>query len=111
MHKVLFHIDESIKWKVVIANVNNLIEDLGQENVIVEIVANGTAVLDYISNDALINKMNKLAEVNVSFVACNNALTVHEVKTELLPQNVIIVAAGVSEIVKRQEDGYSYIMP
>jgi len=55
--------------------------------------------------------MNKLAEVNVSFVACNNALTVHEVKTELLPQNVIVVAAGVSEIVKRQEDGYSYIMP
>jgi intracellular sulfur oxidation DsrE/DsrF family protein len=57
--KVIFHINESNKWNTLLANVSNLIKDLGNENVTIEVLANGSAVTEYISaeislNDALV---------------------------------------------------------
>ncbi len=44
-YKAIFHINESEKWSTVLANINNLIKDLGKDDVVVEIVANGYAVV------------------------------------------------------------------
>jgi len=43
-YKVIFHIDEIEKSTLVIGNINNLILDLGEENLQVELLANSEAV-------------------------------------------------------------------
>lgn len=113
---VVFHINESAKWAMLLANVSNLIKDLGQENIIIKVVANGAAVVDYISNDnkdnnELLNRIRELSKLGVDFIVCKNSLVGNKINENLLPKFVTIVPAGVTELVKRQSEGYSYIRP
>ncbi|MBL4938335.1 DsrE family protein [Clostridium sp. YIM B02515] len=114
-YKVIFHINESEKRSTVLANVNNLIKDLGRDNVIVEIVANGYAVIDYVLEDneynETINKMTSTYKLGVRFIACRNSLVGNKVDEESLLSFVTVVPSGVSELIKKQSEGYAYIKP
>ncbi len=110
-YKVLFHINESNKWSALLANVNNLIKDLGKDNIIVEVVANGLAAADYVSNSEEINMISKTSKLGVSFIACRNSLIGNKIEERLLPDFIEIVPAGVTEIIKKQAEGYAYIKP
>lgn len=95
-------------------NVRNLLNDMDEEKVTIEVLANSEAImyLDATENlDADLNTMESLNKRNVKFVACNNALTAYDVKKEMLFPFVDIVPAGVVELVKRQREGYAYIKP
>jgi intracellular sulfur oxidation DsrE/DsrF family protein len=115
-YKVIFHINESEKWSTVLVNVNNLIKDLGKDDVMVEIVANGYAVIDYefdINNEhnETIDKMLSASKLGVQFIACRNSLAGNKIDEKLLPSFVTVVPAGVTELVKKQSEGYAYIKP
>lgn len=115
-YNVLFHINESNKWRTLLANVNNLIQDLGIENLIVEVLANGVAVVDYLYDNnkdvnGVLNKISALSNLGVDFIACRNSLIGNKINEGLLPKFVTVVPAGVTELVKRQSEGYSYIKP
>jgi intracellular sulfur oxidation DsrE/DsrF family protein len=43
-YQVIFHIDEIIKLKLVLGNIENLISNLGEEDLEVELLANSEAV-------------------------------------------------------------------
>jgi uncharacterized protein len=115
-YKVLFHINEPSKWNTLLANVNNLIKDLGQDNVIIEVVANGMAVVDYTINSVrndndFLNEVGYAVNLGVKFTACRNSLIGNKINEELIPDFITVVAAGVTELVKKQTEGYSYIKP
>jgi uncharacterized protein len=115
-YKVIFHINESEKWSTVLANVNNLIKDLGKDDVIVEIVANGYAVMDYVFDinnkyNEIIDKMLSTSKLEVQFIACRNSLVGNKIDEKLLPSFVKVVPAGVTELIKKQSEGYAYIKP
>ncbi|MGD1076474.1 MAG: DsrE family protein, partial [Thermodesulfovibrionales bacterium] len=55
--------------------------------------------------------MENLSKRGVLFLACRNALTAQQIGAESLPDFVTIVPAGITEIVKRQADGFAYIKP
>jgi len=55
--------------------------------------------------------MEKLSKVGVKFVACRNALKGQLVDEESLPDFVTVVPAGITEIVRKQAEGYAYIKP
>jgi uncharacterized protein len=115
-YKVVFHINESNKWSTLLANVNNLIKDLGKDNVIVEVVANGTAVSDYVSDsnkddNNLINKVSEAINFGVKFLACKNSLASNKIDERLIPEFITVIPAGVTELVKKQAAGYGYIKP
>jgi intracellular sulfur oxidation DsrE/DsrF family protein len=105
-HKVLFHIDESEKWLLLLSNISNLLA--AAENVSVEAVANSAAVRFYIAEHPL---MDDLAASGVVFCACANALRGAEISADALPSYVRVVPAGVLEIMEQQEAGYCYIKP
>ena len=113
--KVLFHVDEMERWKLLLHNVKNLLSsyDANDAGVLIEVVANGEAVKAYIQEDgnSLRNKMESLAESGVLFAACNNALTGWKIAKEHLFPFVNVVPAGVRELVDRQTEGYAYIKP
>jgi intracellular sulfur oxidation DsrE/DsrF family protein len=43
-YQVIFHVDEIIKLKLVLGNIENLISNLGEEDLEVELLANSEAV-------------------------------------------------------------------
>ena len=113
-YKVIFHIDEISKWKLLLANVSNLLTAVGNENFIVEVLANSEAVkyFDTTLNLATgINIMEDLHTKGVKFVACNNALKIYNIEKINIINFVSIVPAGVLELVERQHEGYAYIKP
>jgi len=114
--KVLFHINENEKWKVALGNISSFISDAGVENAEVIVVANGFAVYGYTDSEKL-SVIEQLTAAGVKFIACRNSLTsmcqegVACVREDLLPPFVTIVPAGITEIIKRQQDGFAYIKP
>ena len=112
----LFHIDESLKWAMVLGNIQNMIQYFDQEamHYRIELVANGPAVCEL--QDAVSEKMgfkNALLSLssNIRICACRNALRGNHISPELLLPFVEIVPAGVVEIALRQTEGFSYIKP
>ena len=113
---VLFHIDESLKWAMVLGNIQNMIQYFDQEamHYRIELVANGPAFCEL--QDAVSEKMgfkNALLSLssNIRICACRNALRANHISPELLLPFVEIVPAGVVEIALRQTEGFSYIKP
>jgi hypothetical protein len=113
--KALLHIDELDKWRLTLANVKNLIEDVGLENIVLEIVANATAVqiFDPMDKDmgGLLKQMKELSNNNVKIIVCRNALRANTIYEELLPDFVTVVPAGITRIITKQMEGYSYVKP
>ncbi|MBG9988691.1 DsrE family protein [Aerococcaceae bacterium DSM 111176] len=103
--KVLFHVDEADKWKMTLANVNNFLSEVIAAEITV--LANGEAVKYYSQN----NDISADLLERVDFVACQNSLNGFEIDQQELDERIRIVAAGVVEIAKKQEAGYSYIRP
>ena len=112
--KVIFHIDELKKWELTIGNVKNMLL-YGKENheaYTIEIVANAEAV-EYLChrNDEFQAVMEKLSEDGVSITACHHALMSRGISNGELYSFVEVVPAGVVELAKKQQEGYSYIKP
>ena len=112
-YKVIFHIDEINKWKLLLNNVSNLLNASNNDKFYIEVLANSEAVKYYDINyvDADIDTMQSLNAKGVKFVACNNALRGYDIKKDTLIGLVDIVPAGVMELVKKQSEGYFYIKP
>lgn len=112
-YKVIFHINEEDKWETVLSNATNLWNDLGKDMLEIIILVNGKAVQSYIKeNERLKNKkVESLLENNVRFQACHNALRGNDLTESDIHSFVEVVPAGVSELVKRQHEGYAYIKP
>lgn len=117
--KALLHVDELIKWPITLANAKNFIQDSALQQVMVEIVANAAAVQIFAFKEEkldkdrleLLEQMKKLSNHNVSITVCRNALNANFISEEVLPDFVTVVPAGITRIVIRQAEGYSYVKP
>jgi intracellular sulfur oxidation DsrE/DsrF family protein len=114
--KVLFHVNENEKWDVALGNIINLLKDVGEGGVEVSVLANGPSVAAY-ADEGKLAAMNDLAQKGVVFNACSNSLTkmcsggtvcIHK---ESLPEFIHIVPAGITEIIRKQAEGYAYVKP
>lgn len=115
--KVLYHIDNDSKWSMVLENVKNMIKTGKElaETFTIEVLANGNAVItlqeEVATNSKMYLEFQELSTEQVSFKACNNALKKFAISKEKMISFVEIVPAGVVEIAKKHEEGYSYIKP
>lgn len=111
-HKVIFHVDELGKWKLLLKNVSNLLEAVDINKCSIEVLANSEAVKFYASNFNSDKKvMEDLNSKGVKFVACNNALIANNIKKDDLIHFIEVVPVGVLELVIKQSQGYAYIKP
>lgn len=110
---VVFHIDESEKWGLLLGNVQNLLRELAPEGSRVEVVANAGAVQQYVNGGPapLLSAMRDLAAEGVVFAACRNALRGLGIPPEQLAPFVRVVPAGVLELARLQAEGCAYIRP
>lgn len=113
-YKVVFHIDELTKWKLLLTNVSNLLNAIDNKEFHIEVLANAEAVKYYDTTqdlDADINTMEVLNNRGIEFIACNNAIMANHIEKSNMIHFIDIVPAGVLELIEKQSAGYAYIKP
>lgn len=113
-YRVVFHLDEPRKGRAdqVFRNIENLLDDLGENNVEVELVANGGGVKAFVKGpDSHAEQVERLAAKGVHFAACAHSLSQLEIARDTLLESVEVVSSGVGELVRKQAEGWAYIRP
>ncbi len=93
-------------------NAMNVVKALGQDNVDVEVVAYGPGLkLLLKSNARFRDRVASMEMYNVQFAACGNTMKSLKITKDALVEGVSVVDVGVLEIMKKQEEGWSYLRP
>ena len=77
----------------------------------IEVVFFGDAITGLVQGSALYpEKVQQFLQKGVIFAACNNSLRRYNIDpSKVLPAGVIVVPVAILELVKKQEEGWSYI--
>ena len=114
--RLLLHISVNDRWSIALGNAINFLKDVGEDHADVVIVANGTAPGSY-GYSNMIETMEVLVDKGVHFKACRNSLKklCSEgsvcINEDALPTFVDVVNAGITELVRKQREGYFYVKP
>lgn len=110
-HRVLFAMTspEEADWQLTLNNIRNLIGGMAPEPVEVEVVAYGPGIAFLKKDGVNAADIQKLESPHVHFVACGNAMRKQHLEASDLVAGSEVVPAGIVEVVKKQEQGWSYI--
>lgn len=107
---VIFHVNESERFNHCFSNVSNLLKGRALEEVDdIRILMNGPSV--ELTQKNVEEKIEELLNSNINISVCQNSLNKLKIDSNELCEGIEIVPAGVFELMKRQEQGYSYIKP
>ena len=112
-HKVVFQVSDNdpAKWNLALNNVRNIQQDLGRENVEVELVVYGPGLNMLKLDSAVAARVAETLGNGAGIIACENTMRSQKFgKAELLP-NISFVKAGVTALMMRQREGWAYIRP
>lgn len=108
-YRVIFHLHEEERGTTAFSNVINLVKDLGEENLDVELLMNGTGVRMMLKDQDYVNKVDYLSDRGVEFCVCSNSLEGLKISEDDLVEKTKIVPSGVGELVKKQNKGWAYV--
>lgn len=116
MHKVVFEVamDGAEKWEGALRNVVNVQKSLGAKTTTIEVVAHGKGIGMLLATTAASNlemkaTVEKLHAAGVIFAACENTMKREKLDKKDLVALSTTVDSGVSEVIRKQEQGYAYI--
>ncbi len=99
------------KWALALNNAANVQEDLGKENVDIEIVAYGPGLGMLKLESEVGERVKGAVDDGVKVVACENTMRKQKLsQSDMLP-NLGYAKAGVVELMTKQAEGYAYIRP
>jgi intracellular sulfur oxidation DsrE/DsrF family protein len=111
-HRVVFDlaVNEPESFATLLRNIKNLRKAFGPGNVEVRVVAYSKGLdLLLLKEGELASQVDELSAEGVGFDACQNTLNAKKAgQADLRPKSVI-VDSGVAELVRLQEEGWSYI--
>jgi hypothetical protein len=103
--------NDPAKWKLALNNAHNVQEDLGKDNVQIEIVAYGPGLDMLKAESAVAGGLAGAMDDSVRLIACENTMTSTKVARADMYGGIAYVKAGVTHIMKRQREGWAYIRP
>ncbi len=112
-YRVVFHVTENNpqKWNIVLNNAGNVQEDLGKDNVIIEIVTHGPGI-DMLKAESKVGpRLAQALDRNIGLFACENTMRYANVTKADMYGGISYVASGVSHILQRQSEGWYYLRP
>ena len=116
-YRVVFHVDEKERMPVAVGNIINLVKDAESGKPEIELVINGSAI-GVFSDETVLQQLAAIHNLGAKIVACRNSIRMFcnnnpecPAAEDKLPSFVEVVRAGVTEIIKRQHEGYAYIKP
>jgi uncharacterized protein len=112
-HKVIIQVsdNDARKWTLALNNVRNIQQDLGRDNVVVELVAYGPGLDMLKLESAVASRVAAALAEGVAIVACENTMANTKTKKDDMLPNIGYVKAGVVELMLKQQQGYAYIRP
>jgi len=100
------------KWNLALNNARNLIGAMGgADKIDVEIVAYGPGLGMLKEGSAVNDRLGGILSEGVRLSACGNTMRAQKLDEADLHLGVQVVAAGVMEIMQRQQSGWAYIRP
>ncbi len=99
------------KWNLALNNAKNVQVDLGADKTEVEIVAYGPGIGMLKADAEVANRIQDAVAAGVSVVACENTMKAQKLGRDDMHKSVSYVAAGVVQLMRRQQQGYAYIRP
>ena len=97
-------------YQTVLGNAENLARAFKPDPVQIEIVCEGPGIQMLLkTGNPFAHRLEKLQSSTVHFCACSNTLRGMGLKKERLLPFVRVVDSGVAEVVRKQEDGWSYL--
>lgn len=103
--------DDGKKWMAVLANIRNIQAELGARNVAIAVVAIGPGLGMLAAESVAANDVQDALKTGVEFVACGNSMKAQHVAKDDLVEGVGVATAGYVELMKRQQQGWSYLRP
>ena len=111
--RVVFQVSDNdpAKWRLALNNAQNVQADLGKNNVEIEIVAYGPGLGMLKAESKVADRLAQALDNNVGLLACENTMTNTKVSRDDMYGGIAYVKAGVTHIMKRQQEGWAYIRP
>jgi intracellular sulfur oxidation DsrE/DsrF family protein len=104
-------VNDPATWNLALNNAKNIQKDIGKDNVDLEIVAYGPGINMLKVESEVANRINEAVDSGVQVMACQNTMRNMKLNNEDLNAKVGYVPSGVVEIMKRQQQGYTYLRP
>src|SRR6185503_5906226 len=103
--RVIFQVSDNdpAKWNLALNNAKNVQTDLGRDNVEIEIVAYGPGLNMLKAGSPVAPRLAGALDDSVGLIACENTMKNTKVKREDMYQGIGYVMAGVTHIMKRQQ--------
>lgn len=103
--------NDPAKWNLALNNAKNLQDDVGAANVDIEIVAYGPGIGMLKLESPTGSRIADAGKAGIKVTACENTMRGQKLgKDDMLPA-ISYVPAGVTEIMKKQQDGWAYLRP
>jgi len=111
--KVVIQVSDNdpAKWSLALNNARNVQQDLGKNNVEIEIVAYGPGLGMLKAESKVADRLAQALDDNVGLLACENTMTNTKVSRDEMYGGIAYIKAGVTHIMKRQQEGWAYIRP
>ncbi|HTM59183.1 MAG TPA: hypothetical protein VL199_02410 [Burkholderiales bacterium] len=111
--RVIFQVSDNdpAKWNLALNNAKNVQTDLGKDNVQIEIVAYGPGLGMLKADSKVGDRLAGALDDSVGLIACENTMHNTKVTRDQMYGGIAYVMAGVTHIMKRQQEGWAYIRP
>jgi hypothetical protein len=113
-HRLIIQVTDNdpARWNMVLNNTKNAQDDVGgADKIEIEIVAYGPGI-NMLKKESIVGeRIADAVKSGVKIVGCENTMKGFKLsKDEMLP-TVGYVPAGVTELMKKQEEGWAYLRP
>jgi intracellular sulfur oxidation DsrE/DsrF family protein len=111
--RVVFQVSDNdpAKWNLALNNARNVQQDLGRDNVEIEIVAYGPGLAMLKAESPVAARLAAALDASVGLLACENTMQNTKVQKTDMVGGIGYVQAGVTHLMKRQREGWAYIRP
>ncbi len=110
-HRIVMQLssNDTLVWKGLMNNLKHLKAGWG-DSVLIEVVAHGPG-LDFLTKGKTTQqeKINHFKQMGIMFIACENTMMERKISKESIIAEAAFVRMGIGEIVRKQEQGWSYI--
>ena len=103
--------NDPAKWNLALNNAKNVQDDLGTANVDIEIVAYGPGIGMLKLESPTGSRIAEAMKSNIKVIACENTMRGQKLTKDDMLGGISYVNAGVTEIMKKQGEGWAYIRP
>lgn len=111
-HRIVMEVssDDPKVWDAMLNNVENLQKAFGHGDSAIEFVAHGRGLAMLLkTNEAQAPRLGRISATGVVLAACENTMQRKGVARDALVSFATTVDSGVAEVVRKQEEGWSYV--